>query len=156
MAVDLNTGAMYALDPRVQLVLGLGDVAFVRRRHPGIGNAERHSALGKRAIDSVLRGCAQPDPLVAEPRRDSACDHCFENAAVHLVADTVQQIAARTHLLQRKQVAALVVDARQAVADELLRDVREPVATTLDGLVGRKGLAVAGIGEYTSRAVRHP
>src|SRR5438034_8266262 len=152
MAVDLNTGAMHALSPRVQLVLGLGDVAFVWRRHAGIGNAECHSALGKRAIDSVLRGCAQPDPLVAESRRDAACDHRFENTAVDLVADPMQQIAARSYLLQCKQVATLMVHTGQAVADELLRDVGEPVATTLRGLVGRKGLAAADVSKHPSRA----
>ena len=47
------------------------------------------------------------------------------------VADAVQQLAARAHLLQRGQVAALVMHARQAVAHELLRDVRDAVALAL-------------------------
>ena len=46
------------------------------------------------------------------------------------------QVAARAHLLQRGQVAALVMHARQAVADELLRDVREAVAVALRALLG--------------------
>ena len=31
VAVDLDAGAMHPLDPRVEIVLRLGDVAFVRR-----------------------------------------------------------------------------------------------------------------------------
>jgi hypothetical protein len=40
----------------------------------------------------------------------------------------VQEVASRTHLLQRKEVAALVVHARQAVADELFRDEGQRIA----------------------------
>ena len=36
VAVDLDAGAMHALDPRVEVVLRLGDVAFVRRIDPRI------------------------------------------------------------------------------------------------------------------------
>ena len=49
----------------------------------------------------------------------------------------MQQLAARPHLLQREQIAALVVDARQAVAHELLGDVRQPVAVALQPLLAR-------------------
>ena len=58
-------------------------------------------------------------------------DHRLEHPAAGLVADAMQQLAARAHLLQRRQIAAFVVHAGQAVADELLRDVREPVAIAL-------------------------
>ena len=49
------------------------------------------------------------------------------------VAHAMQQVAARPHILQRRQIAAFVVDARQPVADELLGDVRDAVAVALRG-----------------------
>ena len=131
VAVDLDAGAMHALDPRIEVVLRLGDVALVRRRDAGIRRAERHRALGERAVDGVLGGGAEPDPLVAEAARDAAGDHRLEHVAARFVAHAMQQVAARAHLLQRRTDAALVMHAGEAVADELLRDVRQPVAVAL-------------------------
>jgi hypothetical protein len=45
VAVHLDAGAVHPLHPRVQLVLVLRDVAFVRRRDAWIGHAHRHRAL---------------------------------------------------------------------------------------------------------------
>ena len=66
VAVDLDARAMHPLDPGVEIVLRLRDVALVRRSDAGIGRAERHRALGERPVDRVLRGGSEPDPLVAE------------------------------------------------------------------------------------------
>ena len=71
MAIDLDAGAMHPLDPGVEIVLRLGDVAVVRRLDAGIGLAERHGALGERAVAGVLGRGAEPDPLVAEAGRDA-------------------------------------------------------------------------------------
>ena len=62
---------------------------------------------------------------------------------LRLVAHAVQQFAARAHLLKRRQIAAFVVHAGQAVADELLRDVRDPVAVALRRLLGGERLPLA-------------
>ena len=130
VAVDLDARAVHTFDPFVEGVLRFGDVALVRRLDAGIGLAERHGPLGERPVDRVLRGGAQPDPLVAEAGHDPGGDHRVEDASAGLVADAVQQVAARPHILQRRQIAALVVDAGQPVADELFGDVRQPVATS--------------------------
>ena len=55
------------------------------------------------------------------------------------VADAVLEIAARAHVLHRLQVAALVMHAGEAVAGELLRDVRDAVARALLVLRRRVG-----------------
>ena len=60
-----------------------------------------------------------------------------------LVAHAMQQIAARAHLLQGEQIAALVMHAGEAVADELLGDEGQPVAVALQGLVRGKGRPLA-------------
>ena len=46
------------------------------------------------------------------------------------------QIAARPHLLQGSQIAAFVMNAGQAVADELFRNVRQPITVALGTLLG--------------------
>ena len=63
-------------------------------------------------------------------------DHRVEHAAARLVAHAMMQIAARAHFLDRREIAALVMHAGQAVADELLRDVRDAVALALRALLG--------------------
>ena len=45
VAVHLNAGAVHALDPVINLVLGGDDVASVKRLYAGIGRAQRHGAL---------------------------------------------------------------------------------------------------------------
>ena len=131
VAVDLDARAMHPLDPGVEVVLRFRDVALVRRLDARIRRAERHGALRERAVDGVLGRGSQPDPLVAEAGRDAAGDHRLQHFAVGLVAHPVQQVSARPHLLQREQIATLMVDAGQAIADELLGNVRQPVAIAL-------------------------
>src|SRR5579864_727762 len=111
---------MHALDPSIQIVLSVGDIAFVGRRHADIGNAERHGALGERSIDGVLGGRSKSNPFVAESGFDAAVDHRFEYASVGFITHAMQQIAAGAHLLESHQVTAFVMYARQSVANELL------------------------------------
>ena len=136
------------------VVLCLGDVPFVRRRHAGIRRAERHGALRERAVDGVLRRRAELDPLVAETGLDAGGDHRLERAAARLVADAMQQIAAGADVLHRLQVAALMVHARQAVARELLRDVRDAVTRALLDLRRREGGSRADLVERSGGEVR--
>ena len=69
VAVHLDPGAMHPLDPRVEIVLRLGDVAAIGRLDAWVGHAEGHCSLGKRPVDRLLRGRAQLDPFVAEAGR---------------------------------------------------------------------------------------
>jgi hypothetical protein len=126
VAVDLDAGAMHALDPGVELLLRFGDVALVRRVDARIGRAERHGAFRERPVDSVLGSRAQADPLVAEAAHDAARDHRFQHPSTGLVANAVQQVSARAYLLKRRQIAAFVVDAGDAVTHELLGNVGQP------------------------------
>ena len=66
-----------------------------------------------------------------KPRHDAAGDHRIEHAAARLVAHAMVEIAARADFLDRREVAALVMHARESVAHELLRDVRDAVAVAL-------------------------
>jgi hypothetical protein len=71
VAVHLDAGAMHALDPRVELVLRLRDVALVRR-DPGYGTL---SAIVRSENDpSTVCSDVAPklDPLVAEAGHDAA------------------------------------------------------------------------------------
>ena len=95
----------------------------------------------------MLQGRPQLDPLVAEAGLQAGADHPLEDLADGFVADPVVQLAAGAHVLQREQVAALVVHAGQAVADELLGDVRQSVAPPLIGLRVGEGLALAHLVE---------
>ena len=98
---------------------------------PGIRRAQRHRPFGERTVDGVFRRGAEPDPLVAKAGLDTAGDHRVEHLAGGFVAHAVKQFAARPHLLQRRQIAAFVVHAGQAVADELFRDVCQAIAAAL-------------------------
>ena len=147
---------MHALHPRVQVVLRLGDVAPVGRRHAGIVHAERHGALRERAVHGVLGGGAELDPVVPEAGLDAGGDHRFQHVALRLVAHPVQQFAAGAHVLNRRQVAALVMHAGEAVACELLRDVRDAVASALLVLGGREGGPRADRAERIHGAVGDP
>src|SRR5262245_8917174 len=69
---------------------------------------------------------AELDPLVAEAGLDPAGDHRVENSTAHFIADAVPEITTHAHVLDGRQVATLVMNARQAIADELLGDVRDP------------------------------
>ena len=80
VAVHLDAGAVHALDPLVQRVLRLGDVALVGRRDAGIRRAQRHRALRERAVHGVLGRGAELDPLVAEAGLDAGGDHRLEHA----------------------------------------------------------------------------
>ena len=82
-----------------------------------------------------------------KPRLDAARDHRLQHLAAGLVAHAVQQISARPHLLQREQIAAFVMHAGHAIADELLRDVGQPVAVALQPLLLGKGRPLADLAE---------
>src|SRR5262249_58632105 len=73
--------------------------------------------------------------------------------SVRLVAHAVEELSALAYLLQREQIAAFVVHAGEAVADELLRDVREPVAVAAPGLVGGPAAPGADPAEHGPRAI---
>ena len=111
----------------LQVLLRLGDVALVAVL-ARVGKAQRHRPLGEGAVEGVLARCAELDPLVAEAGLDAARDHVFEHLAAGFVADSMEQLAASAHVLNRRQVAAFVMHARQPVAHELLGDVRDAVA----------------------------
>ena len=68
----------------------------------------------------MFGGGSQPDPFVAEAGLDAAGDHRVQHLAAGFIADPVQQISARPHLLQRRQIAAFVMHAGHPVAHELL------------------------------------
>src|SRR5262249_567133 len=153
VAVDLDAGAMHALHPRVERVLRLGDVALVWRSDPRIRLAERHRPLGERTVDGVFGRGAEPDPLVAESGGDAGGDHRLEHIAARLVAHPLAELGALPHLLQRQQIAAFVVDARQAVANELLGDVRQALAVALHPLIGRDGRPGPDTLQRTARAI---
>ena len=125
VAVHLNAGAMHPFDPGVQLVLRLGDVAFVGRRNAGVGRADRHGALGERSVDGMFGSGSQPDPLVAEAGHHAARDHGVQHLARGLVTDAMKQLPTRAHFLQRREVAAFVMHAGDTVTHELLRNVSQ-------------------------------
>src|SRR5262249_24769463 len=131
------------------------DVAFVAA-HRWIRRAQRHRPFGERAIDGVLRRRAELDPVVAETSGNTAGDHSFESFAARFEADAVTQVGVRAHVLKREQIAILMVHARETVADELLRDVREAVPAALRDLRRGECLATANLVEHGARAIRHP
>ncbi len=65
----------------------------------------------------------------------------------------MKEVSARPHLLQGEQIATLVVHARQAIADELLGNVCQPVAIALQPLVRGKARALADFIEGSPRPV---
>ena len=79
----------------------------------------------------MFRRGAEADPFVSESRLNASRNHRLENRSAAFIADPVQQLAAGAHVLHRLQAAALMVHARQAVARELFRDVRDAVARAL-------------------------
>ena len=79
----------------------------------------------------------------------------FRTRAARLVADAVQQVAARADVLERREIAALVMDAGQPVPDELFRDVRQPVAFALLALLGREGRSLPHAIQCAARAIGH-
>src|SRR5437588_12606440 len=65
------------------------------------------------------------------------------------------KVPARADLLKRSQIAALVMHAGQAVADKLLRDVREPVTFALSTMLRRKRWPLSHAVEDVACAVGH-
>ena len=96
---------------------------------------------------------SSPKPVSMPPR-----DHRLQHLAAGLVAHPMQQIAARPHLLQREQIAALVVHAGHAIAHELLGNVCQPVAIALHRLLRGKGRPLAHAVERppVARSVTRP
>ena len=140
----------------LRFVLRLRDVALVRRHDAGIGRAERHGAFGERSVDGVLGGGAEPNPLVAETGHDAAGDHRVQHLAAGFVAHPMQEFAARPHLLQSRQIAALVVDAGHAITHELFGNVCQPVAVALQPLLFGKGRPLADAVERAPGPVGDP
>src|SRR5262252_6156116 len=101
-----------------------------------------------------LAGIISVKISTAEFGLNAAGDHRIEHGAARVVADAVQQFAARAHFLDRRQVAALVVDAGQSVADELLRDVGNAILAAPVQLRRRKGGPIADFVENAARRVR--
>ena len=100
---------------------------------------------------------AEADPFVAEAGLDAGIDHRVQHLVLALIADAMQKIAARTHLLQRHQVAALVMHGGEAVFDELLGDEGQTFAVALQLLRGAVRRAVAHLGEDArARSVTRP
>ncbi len=65
------------------------------------------------------------------------------------------KIAARPHVLQGEQIAAFMMYAGEAVADELLGDVGQPIAVALLGLFRGKGGPLAHFVDHVHRPVRN-
>ena len=99
MAVETDVGAVNALGPGVQVLLGLREIAMIGRRDVFIGCTDGHGAFGKRAVDGVLGGSAEADVLVAKAGFNAVTDHRFEQLSLGFVADAVQQSAANALLL---------------------------------------------------------
>ena len=72
--------------------------------------------------------CTKANPVITKAAPNAGRDHGLEHATTRLVADTVAQVATGAHILDRGQVATLVVDRRESVTDKLFRDVRHAVA----------------------------
>jgi hypothetical protein len=103
----------------------------------------------------VLGRRAELDPLITEAAPDPVRDHRIQHSASRLVAHAVPELAAGADVLDRRQVATFVVDTRQAVAHELLRDVGDAVALALRPLLGRERRTLTHTVEYFARAIRH-
>src|SRR3954454_8122366 len=100
----------------------------------------------------MLIGGAELDPLVAEAGGDAGLDHRLEHVVGRLVANAMQKVAARPHLLQRGEIAALVMHAGEPIADELLGDESERVAVARARLGGAKALPLALAQEHVTSA----
>src|SRR5688572_9811091 len=103
----------------------------------------------------MFRRRTELDPLVAEAGLDPAGDLRIEDAAAHFITDAVPQLAARTHVLDRRQVPTLVVNARQPVTGELFGDVRNAVPAASLPLLRRQCRPVPDLVEHAARRVRH-
>ena len=101
----------------------------------------------------MLRRGAEADPLVAEAGFDAQIDHRIQHFVLALIADAMEKIAARTHLLQRHQVAAFMVHGGKAIFDELLGDEGKTFPVALQLLRGAVGRAGADLGEDAAGAV---
>src|SRR4030095_2313381 len=114
--------AMHSLDPGVERRLRLGDIAFVAGPRRGAG-AQRHRALRKRAVYRVLLRRADAYPFIAESGANARGDHPLQVGVVELEIDPMQQLAAVSYLLDRREIASFVMDARQSIANALLGPV---------------------------------
>src|SRR5437870_1860719 len=65
------------------------------------------------------------------------------------------QVAARADILDRRQVAALVMHAGETVANELLRDMRDPIAVALRVRVGAERRPLPYAVEDVARPIGH-
>src|SRR5262245_45168965 len=98
MTVHLNARPMDPLDPGVQIILRFRDISLIGRIRTWVWLTQRHGTLRERPIGRVFGSCSDTDPFISETGCDSAGDHCFERGATRLVAHSMQEIAARTHL----------------------------------------------------------
>src|SRR5262249_26669254 len=79
--------------------------------------------------------------------------HRVEHPAAYLIAHPVMEVAARTDLLQRREIASLVMNAGEPVADKLFGNVREPIALALFDLLLTERHARADAVECIARAI---
>src|SRR5258708_19945246 len=157
MAIQPDAGTMHPLRPGVEVVLRLRQIALVVWRDADIGLADRHGALGERSIYRVLRGGAQPDPLVAETAFDAVLNHRFQQVSGRLVAYPVQQSSTHSLLLHSNQNARLIMmHSRQAILDKLLRHKRHTVGYALLLLRGGEAFQLSGLGECGHSPIGHP
>src|ERR1700722_11190722 len=102
----------------------------------------------------LARG-AQFYPLIAQSGGHSAGDHGLELRPFSLITHPMQQVATRSHLFKRVQIATLVTDARQSKANELLRNISQAIAVTAHALFWRIGTSPAHFIEDVKGIVGH-
>ncbi len=154
VAIDLDARAVHALHPGIECFLRLGDISFV----PGsrrVARTPRHRAFRERAVDGVLPGCADAQPLIAESAANARGDHPLQVGIVQLEVHPMQQLAAVADLLERRQISVLVMHARQPVANELLGYMSRAVPATLLLFLRRELRPHADLVEHGKRLVSH-
>src|SRR4029450_6765864 len=107
----------------------------------------------ERPVHRVFGGGAETEPVVAEAAPDAAGDQRVEDAAARFVADAMLQVAAGAHVLYRREVAALVMHGREAVAHEFLGDVRDAIPFSLCAFFGWERRPGADAIEHIARQI---
>ena len=101
--------------------------------------------------------CVAPmrDPFIAESGANACGDHRLQVSVAELKVDPMQQLAAVADLLDRRQIAVLVMHARQSIANELLGHVCRAVPAPLLLFLCRELGTLAGLVEHAERVVGH-
>src|SRR5271170_2386488 len=145
MAVELDSSAVHALAPPIEILLRFSDVALIARGRAGIRDAHGHGALRKRAIRGVLKCRAQLDPFIAQSGGHAPSDHRLEFGADCFIAHPMQKPAARTHFRKGTEISTLMTDAREPESDELLGDIGQTIAIAPHGLIRGKSRSLADL-----------